>query len=153
MLDAHALSRGTNRPPPYSAVSLCTCLPNVHSTWSIHSVQRNMEHAHALCEGTNRPLISHHAPICLPNVQTKWAYLFWKFVQYVKEQTLNRPLISYRNSFLPNKWDRLYVLNHLDKIVTLNNMETRLYVFSLILLTELAELQSGKVPRRREPVG
>ena len=45
----------------------------------------------------------------------------------------------------------LCVLNYLDQIVSLNNMQTRLNVLSLILLTGLEESQSGKVPRRLEP--
>ena len=46
---ARTLSRGANRPPPHSAMSPFICQMCIASIGS-------MEHAHALCKGTNRPL-------------------------------------------------------------------------------------------------
>ena len=71
---AHALSRGTNRPPPYSAMCLFVCKMCIVPVVSIVG----MEHAHALCKGTNRPIISHHASISLQNLQAWWAQAYWK---------------------------------------------------------------------------
>ena len=60
-----------------------------------------MVHAHALCEGTNRPLMA-YIPQC-PYLYAKFAIsmgsfileamnAYGKFMKYVKGQTLNRPL-------------------------------------------------------------